>query len=330
MKTYLTCLLMLSLLACKPDADVQPEPIPPVDTLPTPPPGIFEGLTGTIVYEGQIDSPPVKIRYSVLGVIDVATRKSRELKFADDSKGLIRYQYPRLSKDASRIYFCSNLHGESANFDIYSVKVDGTDLKRVTSTPDISETFASLSPDESMIAYVAIDKNLRDHLFVMNADGSSAKQLTTQTENMYEYKNPIWTNDGKKIIFSCANKFLWEYDIAVHDIQASSTSLIKRGITLIHSLSPDGNHLMYFRSVYDNPELFSMNLDGANDTQLTNYKEITTDGAWSQDGSFIAMSSTKESKDVRNCEIFIAWTKNTNHFIKIPTPANDKYNLDWR
>jgi len=84
------------------------------------------------------------------------------------------------SPDGKKIVFGS---GRSGNADIYVMNPDGSRQTRLTSTPT-GEYFPAWSPDGSRIAYTAVlnpqDPMLlpRD-LFVMNADGTGIRRLTT-------------------------------------------------------------------------------------------------------------------------------------------------------
>ena len=60
---------------------------------------------------------------------------------------------PQFNKDASKIVFSSDRNGPQ--FDLYVAKVDGTDVQRITDTPDVSEAGASFNEAGTEIAYVA-------------------------------------------------------------------------------------------------------------------------------------------------------------------------------
>ncbi len=60
---------------------------------------------------------------------------------------------PQFNKDASKIVFSSDRNGPQ--FDLYLANADGSNLKRLTDTPDVSEAGASFNEAGTQIGYVA-------------------------------------------------------------------------------------------------------------------------------------------------------------------------------
>ena len=60
---------------------------------------------------------------------------------------------PQFNKDATKIVFSSDRDG--TQFDLYLANADGTNVKRLTNTPDVSEAGASFNAAGTEIAYVA-------------------------------------------------------------------------------------------------------------------------------------------------------------------------------
>jgi TolB protein len=122
-----------------------------------------------------------------------------------------------LSRDGKRIVFTSLKDGD---LDIYTMNVDGTDMKRLTNTPGY-DGGPFFSPDGKLIVYrawhptdtalVTYQRLLRQRLvrpnrmeiFVMNADGTNQRQITTLGGANFA---PFFTPDGKRIIFSSNHK----------------------------------------------------------------------------------------------------------------------------
>ncbi len=123
-----------------------------------------------------------------------------------------------LSPDGKTIVFTSLKDGD---LDIYTMNVDGSNVKRLTTTPGY-DGGPWWSPDGKRIVYRAwhptdpaelqayrdlLGKRMirpnRMELFVMNADGSDNRQITTLGGANF---GPSWTPDGQAIIFSSNHK----------------------------------------------------------------------------------------------------------------------------
>lgn len=119
-----------------------------------------------------------------------------------------------VSPQGDRIVFTSTRDGDP---ELYVINVDGTGLKRLTSARGY-DGGAFFSPDGKRIVYRAnhpegaeelakYDEIIKDHLvrptrlelFVMNADGSESKQITSNGKANFA---PFFHPDGKRIIFS--------------------------------------------------------------------------------------------------------------------------------
>lgn len=85
------------------------------------------------------------------------------------------------------------------NWDIWSVRPDGTDRRNLTNTPDVNETYPQPSPDGKRIAFLVYERNEGKRsrsLWIMNADGTDRKLLSSPA---FEH---VWSPDGKRIAFS--------------------------------------------------------------------------------------------------------------------------------
>ena len=88
--------------------------------------------------------------------------------------------------------------------DLYTLPVGGGGATRITSGQGY-DMQGRYSPDGSMIAFVS-DRDGSENLWVANADGTGARQLT-DTERQ-SYMSPVWTPDGDYVVANRGSQ-LW-------------------------------------------------------------------------------------------------------------------------
>jgi len=105
--------------------------------------------------------------------------------------------FPFWSPRGDLIMFSRQEHG---NFDIYTIRPDGTNLKRLTMSPG-NDAHMGWSPDGEWIAFASSRMGFKDEslyttgpqpygeIFVMRYDGSQVRQLT---DNQWEDGAPAW------------------------------------------------------------------------------------------------------------------------------------------
>jgi TolB protein len=111
--------------------------------------------------------------------------------------------FPQWSPKGDRIAFTSDRDGD---FEIYTIKPDGTDLQRLTHSPG-NDAHAVWSPDGKWMVFSSARMGYKDErplseripqpygeLFVMRADGTDVRQLT---DNQWEDATPAWMPEGQ-------------------------------------------------------------------------------------------------------------------------------------
>jgi len=133
-----------------------------------------------------------------LDIVDLDTGASRVLL-----AGSAHYNFPAWSPTDDVIAFTADIDGD---YEIYSIRPDGSELKRLTRSPG-NDAHNAWSPDGQWIAFTSARGGFKDEavlhpanpqpygeIFVMRADGSEAHALTDEP---FEKGTPNWAPVGK-------------------------------------------------------------------------------------------------------------------------------------
>ncbi len=235
------------------------------------------------------------------------------------------------------IAFMSTRSGDG---EIYLMNPNGKRVRRLTKNPE-HDSVPAWSPDGQKITFASFrDLNriqnpgpILSEIYVMNADGTNPINLTQSVERPDGTSS--WSPDGKQIAFTSDELFVWDdgfhSDIWVMDADGGNP----RNLTNHHAQdeapdwSPDGMQIAFSsnrnrdwefeNNVIGNWEVFVMNAEGTNPTNLTNH--LATDGSpdWSPDGKQIAFSSNRDG----NSEIYVMSADGANPINLTNHPARD-------
>jgi Tol biopolymer transport system component len=129
-------------------------------------------------------------RDSAAAAWDVTTPrgKARTISFTTDEGTWLS---PDVSPDGRTIVF--DMVG-----DIWVLPIAGGEAKPLTRASGMALNFhAAFSPDGSKIAFIS-DRDGQENIWVMNADGSSPRKVSSQREKRMAL--PVWTPDGSYIV----------------------------------------------------------------------------------------------------------------------------------
>lgn len=195
-----------------------------------------------------------------------------------------------------KILFSTDRDG---NYEVYMMNPDGTGVVNMThnEAPDYMPRW---SKDRSKIIFVS-ERDDNPEIYVMNADGSQLKRITTHpARDLY----PDFAPDGKHITFSSDRD--GDDDIYVMNLETGALDNLtsqaktpdnKPANDTVPSWSPSGDKLLFVSNRDGNSELYSMNPDGSNQTNLTRDGNQDFGGTWSLDGKQIAFSSNRDSEE---------------------------------
>ena len=161
------------------------------------------------------------------------------------------------------------------SFDIFRASADGSGLTRLTDTPGY-DAEATIGPD-GRIVFMSVRSGDQE-IYSMNGDGSDVRRLT---HRQGPDGGPFFSPDGSKIIF--------------------------RGREL-----PDGPEFDDYKRLLDEGlwrpgavEVFLMDADGSNLTQVTDLGGANFAPFWHPDGERIIFGSNWHNPEGRNFDIFM-------------------------
>jgi len=101
------------------------------------------------------------------------------------------------------VIFFSRHDATNTTSDIYWVSLDGTTVTPLVADPAFSEDHPSYSPANDLIVFErGVDDLSEDDLYVVNPDGTGLTQITSGPD---DDDDPVWSSDGKWIIFQRDN-----------------------------------------------------------------------------------------------------------------------------
>ncbi len=144
----------------------------------------------------------------------------------------------------------------------------------------------ALSPDGHKIAFTVYRAYRQSpgedvhNIYLMNADGSYLRRLTTGVE-------PAFSPDSQRIVFSG-----WAYGSSIHIIDVDGTHLVDTGQAGTEpSFSPDGRKILFTCGPNHVEQVCTMEQDGSHLTVLTDKRYPSFEPRVSPDGRLIAFAS---------------------------------------
>lgn len=158
--------------------------------------------------------------------------EQRFLPVAEDVKGLSHEEYPCWSPDGARLAYSSTHQG---NQEIYTAKIDGSDVIRLTSDP-AQDAHPAWSPSGEEIVF-ATDRWGDLEIAAIRPDGSQTRRLTF-SRGLDDF--PAWSPDGKRLAF-CSSRD-GNREIYLLDLESGEQTrrTFNRGVDDYPAWSPDG------------------------------------------------------------------------------------------
>jgi Tol biopolymer transport system component len=206
------------------------------------------------------------------------TNNYQGISLTADSKALVTVQ----SEQVSNVWTAPN--GEASH------------ATQLTSNRDDGTDGLALTPD-GRIVYVS-EGGGRADIWIMNADGTGRKQLTSDARNF----SPAVSPDGRYIVYRSQRGdvfHIWRIDID----GGNPKELTSGSRDLLPSFSPDSQWVFYTSSESEKQRLRKVPVDGGDSTQLTDY--FSSSSLVSPDGKLIACGYVNEEEKPNRWRIAI-------------------------
>lgn len=198
---------------------------------------------------------------------------------------------PSWNVNGKELFFTSYISGDP---DLYSIGLTKGSKPKVISNFKGLDMGAAMSPDGTKIA-LSLTKDDNAEVYVMNADGTGLKRLTTSWGIDI---SPTWSPDGKKIAFvsnRSGNPHVYIMD-ANGDNQERLTFV--GNYNQSPAWSPKGDRIAFVgrdeRYVFD---IFTINVQDRMDVQrLTQDQGNNENPSWAPDGRHIVFSSNRSGE----------------------------------
>jgi TolB protein len=150
---------------------------------------------------------------------------------------------------------------------MFNAALDGSDARAISDGTGVMWC-SRWSPDGKRIAFTGRDSTGELNVYVMDADGSGVKQLTT----VPGAQCPAWSRDGKRLAFQVTEKMKRGHVETLDLATGAVTKLAPHENAVEDELPfwfPDGKHIAFQSNRTGEMQIWIMNADGTGLVQIT-------------------------------------------------------------
>ncbi|MGH9838843.1 MAG: winged helix-turn-helix domain-containing protein [Blastocatellia bacterium] len=171
-----------------------------------------------------------------------------------------REDAPRFSPDGRRIAFQST---RSGSFELWLCDSDGQRPVQLTRFGGPHVGCPRWSPDGLQLAFDSAHAGSHRDIYVINADGSGLRRLTTESSND---SRPSWSHDGKWIYFASNRSGAWQVWRAPA-AGGEAVQVTRHGGREAFE-SPDGHFIYYAKGLEHDWSIWRVPVDGSEEIQV--------------------------------------------------------------
>lgn len=185
------------------------------------------------------------------------------------------------------------------SINIFSLRIDSGEIQKLTDSSGF-DLDPAWSPDGTQIVFASNrDPEHGFQIYVMNADGSQQRQVGPS--RLGDNVKPNWSPDGNQIVFQSngdanGNPLDDNYDIYVIDTDGTNLKqvVVNAADDTEPVWSPDGSRVAFLSERSGQDEVYLVDLESLQITQLTSLDQLKGDLAWSTSGQQLLFISDGE------------------------------------